>query len=127
MHYPCETLENNLPGKQGEETRSGGWFISGMYRHAFLEQHRAARRSSGADSQLHEQRYVRGNRLYVSAAYCDERGEEQFAWLLYLPVRCEEQAARHALNCLQACAAFEDQHRPDKVNPRVQEVLAKQA
>ena len=118
---------NNPSWSDGEGTRAGHWFISGMYRQAFLVQHRAARRLAGADSKLYEQCYVRGNRLYISVADRNERGEEHFAWLLYLPAGCEEQVARHALNCLQACAAFEDQHRPDKAHPHMQAVLAKQA
>jgi len=124
--YDLFAATTNDPSDQnGEEMRSGGWFIYRMYRRAFLEQHRDAWRARGEDCTLYEQRYVRGNRLYTSLAYRDRRGEEQLTWLPYLPAPCEEQLARHALNCLQACAAFEDRPRPGATPARV--VFAKQA
>ncbi len=127
MQYFSETTTHDLPDQDGEERRPGDWFICGMYRQTFLEQHGGARRFPGGDCKLYEQRYVRGNRLYASIAYCTERGEEQLAWLLYLPARCEEQAARLALHCLQACAAFEDWQRPDEAKLCARAILAKQA
>jgi hypothetical protein len=120
------TATTNDPSDQdGQEMRSGGWFINRMYRLAFLEQHGEARRASSEDCTLYEQRYVRGNRLYASLAYRDRRGEVQFAWLPYLPIPCKEQLARHALNCLHARAAFEDRSRPGATPAQV--VFAKQA
>jgi|SRR5579883_979097 len=120
------TATTNDPSDQeSQEIALGGWFIDRMYRRAFLEQHGDARRASSEDCTLYEQRYVRGNRLYASLAYRDRRGEVQFAWLPYLLIPCEEQLARHALNCLQACAAFEDRPRPGATPARV--VFANQA
>lgn len=98
-----------------------------MYHRAFFEQHQGERRFEIKGCKLHEKRYVRGDRLYVSLEYDGGREADSFDWQLYLPAEIEEQAARHALKCLLACAAFDARQPATSEQPRVQMIFEKQA
>lgn len=76
---------------------------------------------------MHEPRYVRGNRLYVSLEYRDRHGEERVAWQLYLPVGSLEQAARHALKCLSTGSAAAKALEPVAGSPQTRMVFKRQA
>lgn len=127
LSYFDETTNDDLLRQISAKLRRGGCFVLDMYHRTFFEQHTGEHAFEIAGCTVHEKRYVRGNRLYVSLEYSDGRGGDNFEWQLYLPVEIEEQAARHALKCLLSCAAFDEQQAPTSQHPRMQLVFEKQA
>lgn len=122
-----ETTRIDQSRRTDAKRRRHGRPIRDMYHRVFFEQHASEQHGKIRDCVVHEQRYVRGDRLYLSLVYSDRRGTEHIVWQLYLPDEMEEQTARQACKCLLTCFIFDGHLGPDTRHRRSLMVFEKQS